>query len=158
MDFKEYRERRQKWRLNEKGLVMPTWLVVAGVVGEMGEVVDLIKKEQWHGLQVQDKMVKELGDLLWYLDEVCQQEGSPSLDVVAVVRCMSADNHERLVHHAKKAIGELAVGNYHYDLAFRFVVKTADFYKIETSTILQANVDKLEERYPNGFVLGGGNR
>jgi len=40
-----------------------------GLAGESGEVVDLLKKHLFHGNsegEIRDKLVKELGDVLWY--------------------------------------------------------------------------------------------
>ena len=54
-----------------------------GLVGEVGEVVDLVKKhlDQRHPLS-QDKIAEELGDVLWYLAEACDTVGV-SLHTVA---------------------------------------------------------------------------
>lgn len=69
-----------------------------GLTGESGEVADLIKKWQFHGHPLDDeKLLLELGDVLWY------------------------------VNRAALAIG-----------------KTLE-------DVMQANVDKLRKRYPNGF-------
>lgn len=44
---------------------------VMGLCGESGEVIDLVKKHlhQGHDLD-KDKLVKELGDVAWYLAEI----------------------------------------------------------------------------------------
>ena len=76
-----------------------------GLAGETGEVIELIKKSQFHGKGLDiDELAKELGDVLWYVSAICTQVGL-SLEDVA-----------------------------------------------------ERNIDKLMNRYPNGFVLGGGNR
>ena len=50
---------------------------VMGLNGESGEVIDLVKKHLFHGHDLdRDKIIKELGDVLWYIAEVCS-----SLDV-----------------------------------------------------------------------------
>ena len=50
---------------------------VMGMNGESGEVIDLVKKHLFHGHDLdKEKLVKELGDVLWYIAEVCT-----SLDV-----------------------------------------------------------------------------
>ena len=71
---------------------------VMGLNGEAGECIDMVKKHLFQGHELnKDKLVKELGDVAWYL-----------------------------------ALGATTIG---YDL----------------ETILQMNVDKLMERYPDGF-------
>lgn len=43
-----------------------------GLAGEAGEVVDYLKKVVGHGHKMdKDKLVKELGDVLWYVAEIC---------------------------------------------------------------------------------------
>lgn len=71
---------------------------VMGLVGEAGECMDILKKHLFQGHPLSKMhMVKELGDVAWYL-----------------------------------AVTAYALG---YDL----------------ETVLQTNVDKLRERYPEGF-------
>ena len=43
---------------------------VMGLCGESGEVIDLVKKHLAQGLELdKEKMIKELGDVAWYLAE-----------------------------------------------------------------------------------------
>lgn len=43
-----------------------------GLVGEAGEVADLIKKEIYHGKQVTTyDLINELSDVRWYLEYLC---------------------------------------------------------------------------------------
>ena len=54
-----------------------------GLGGEAGEVVELVKKHRYHGHPLDnDAVAKELGDVLWYVAEVCTAVGL-SLDDVA---------------------------------------------------------------------------
>lgn len=76
-----------------------------GLMGELGEVAEWIKKSEFHEIpQDREKLKKELGDVLWYY--------------VVLVNL----------------------------LGFRL------------SEIMEANIEKLAARYPNGFQSGGGNR
>lgn len=69
-----------------------------GLNGEAGEVIDLLKKHEFQGHALdQEKLVKELGDIAWYLALACTAIGTP------------------------------------------------------LSAVLQQNVAKLKERYPEGF-------
>ena len=69
-----------------------------GLNGEAGEVIDLLKKHEFQGHPLNyDEVVKELGDIAWYLALACTAIGMPM------------------------------------------------------STMLERNIEKLEERYPNGF-------
>lgn len=43
-----------------------------GLCGEAGEVADLIKKSLYKNQPVdQDKLIKEIGDLCWYIELAC---------------------------------------------------------------------------------------
>lgn len=77
--------------------IMLVWNAL-GLAGEAGEVADLIKKAVFHqhGLD-RDKLIKELGDVLWYVAALCSK-----LDMTM-------------------------------------------------SLVMQANIDKLQKRYPNGY-------
>ena len=71
---------------------------VMGLCGESGEVIDLVKKHlaQQHDLD-REKMIKELGDVAWYLAE------------------------------------------------------TAYALDVDLETVLKGNIEKLKQRYPEGF-------
>lgn len=50
---------------------------VMGLNGESGEVIDAVKKHMFQGHALdKDKIIKELGDVMWYVAEVCS-----SLDI-----------------------------------------------------------------------------
>ena len=71
---------------------------VMGLCGESGEAIDIVKKWMAHGHELDKKhLVKELGDIAWYL-----AEAATALDV-------------------------------------------------DLEDILQANIEKLRNRYPEGF-------
>ena len=51
--------------------------------GEVGELLNLIKKKYNHGHDIPvEKLLEEIGDCLWYLSEFCSAVGA-SLDEVA---------------------------------------------------------------------------
>lgn len=53
-----------------------------GLGGEAGEVVELVKKHRYHGHALDaDGVKKELGDVLWYIAEVCSAVGLSMGDV-----------------------------------------------------------------------------
>lgn len=45
---------------------------VMGLCGESGEVIDIVKKHLHQGHELdREKLIKELGDIAWYLAEAC---------------------------------------------------------------------------------------
>lgn len=62
--------------------IMLVWTAL-GLTGEAGEVADTIKKAVFHqhGLD-RDALIKELGDVAWYLAGLCTLIGVPMSDVM----------------------------------------------------------------------------
>ena len=53
--------------LNKKEMLLNS---VMGLCGESGEAIDIVKKHYFHGHELdQEKLIKELGDIAWYLAE-----------------------------------------------------------------------------------------
>lgn len=65
-----------------------------GLSGETGEVVDIIKKDVYHGHSLvnesgkfvidqldRDKLIHELGDVLWYVNEIAWAIGAPLSEI-----------------------------------------------------------------------------
>ena len=73
MEGKEYQKLAMK-TLNPS-LTKKDMLVngVMGLNGESGEVIDIVKKHMFQGHELdKDKLKKELGDVMWYVAEVCE--------------------------------------------------------------------------------------
>lgn len=67
-------------KLNEHDALMEASL---GLAGEAGELVDLIKKQTFHGRELDVKAVeKELGDVMWYAARLARLYGLKLSDVV----------------------------------------------------------------------------
>jgi NTP pyrophosphatase (non-canonical NTP hydrolase) len=57
-----------------------------GLCGEAGEVADLVKKAAWHGKtegEFKAMLAEELGDVLWYVADLCTSAGLDLEDVAA---------------------------------------------------------------------------
>lgn len=56
-----------------------------GLTGEAGEVADMVKKHIFHGHDLTtEELVKELGDVCWYLALMCNAIGVNLEDVMAL--------------------------------------------------------------------------
>jgi len=94
-------------RTENKTLAQPEKILGAtlGLAGECGEVVDIIKKVQFHGHDLDiNKLKLELGDVFYYLYSLCH------------------------------------------------------LHNLTVEEVLDANVKKLEKRYPNGFSVNDSKR
>ena len=100
MDIKEYQEKAKRTvntRLTRKDQISNLCM---GLAGESGEVVDYIKKCLYHSHKFDDeKLVEELGDIIWYITNIATLHG------------------------------------------------------LRMTYILDKNIKKLEERYPEGFSV-----
>lgn len=83
MNFSEYQAhaaRTANPKLNPRERVIQA---AFGITGESGEIVDSLKKILYHGHDFnRDEFMKEAGDLLWYISELCSAWGI-DLDEVA---------------------------------------------------------------------------
>lgn len=87
MTFNEYQKKSRETAIyynKDKNYIYPT----LGLVGEAGEIAEKIKKvlrDNGGAVDEKDKveLVKELGDLLWYLSQLSTELGL-SLDDIAV--------------------------------------------------------------------------
>ncbi len=56
-----------------------------GLAGEAGEAADLIKKHLFHGHPLnEERLVKELGDVLWYVAMMARALGRPLGEVAEI--------------------------------------------------------------------------
>ena len=62
--------------------IMIVWTAL-GLAGEAGEVADTVKKAVFHqhGLN-RDELIKELGDVLWYVAALCSKLDVPLSEVM----------------------------------------------------------------------------
>ncbi|UQS85504.1 nucleoside triphosphate pyrophosphohydrolase family protein [Apilactobacillus apisilvae] len=79
MDFNDYQKAANKTlRGNEQVLTN----CALGLGSETGQVVDLIKKYTFHGENLDhDQLVKEMGDVLWYLSQIAEWNNIPFEEV-----------------------------------------------------------------------------
>ena len=85
MDFKEYQKESRKTAIypnKGRNLIYPT----LGLIGESGEVAEKVKKlirdkEGKVDEEFKQLIKKELGDVLWYLAQICTELGLSLEDV-----------------------------------------------------------------------------
>lgn len=105
MRMRDYQENARRTASEHESRDLAIAAYAMGLAGEVGEMVDLLKKHLFHGLPVnQNKLKSEAGDVLWYLANLCSKMG------------------------------------------------------LDMDEVAEGNLVKLRQRYPNGFVKGGGIR
>ncbi|WP_125579756.1 nucleoside triphosphate pyrophosphohydrolase family protein [Levilactobacillus cerevisiae] len=70
MEFNEYQKAANRTLYGNEQVLTNCAL---GLAGETGQVVDLVKNYTFHGKSMDhDAIVKEMGDVLWYLSQISQ--------------------------------------------------------------------------------------
>ena len=136
---------------------------ILGLIGEAGEIIDIIKKHKYMGMPEElalEKMVDEAGDYMWYLVELCT---GLELDIENVFTV--AATWHTLIDTTEEAAVEL-VGRsadlYDYDDenvldidsiydAVCCYLDMLELAKIDKQQVLIHNIEKLKKRYPEGF-------
>lgn len=141
-----------------------------GLIGESGELVDIIKKRAFQGLAhdvAQGLMLDEIGDVLWYIAEACAGIGRDIAELDALPAAQEPSNRTlesravRLVLRACElhiALGRIETDEYAFAVAWP---RLAGIYRAAAeicaalgSTVEQVcgrNIRKLRTRYPQGF-------
>lgn len=161
--FEKFREHVQ-YRMNKDGTPMPFQFVVLGIVGEAGELLDEVQCAPY----CREKIVSELGDVLWYIQAAAESKGFDGN--LRTLLGLTDRGHRSLLHH----LGRLAeMGKkeaWHGKVAcpsdtledlgsvLHQVVNICVCMDITIEDAMKQNIDKLEKRYPRGFVEGGGVR
>lgn len=152
-----------------------------GLSGETGEVVDLLKKVVGHGHDLdKDKLIKELGDVMWYLavlghrfqssaeqitypldhlyeySKKYEFEGSGNVKTIRLSLRLDA-----YAGRVSNAVDHLIAGFVDPNekipvksligICWRYVALIAHRYEISLSEVATRNYQKLLARYPNGF-------
>ena len=84
-------------------LTTPRYYPIIGLCGETGEVAELLKKSirDGNGFLDEDKLKIELGDVLWYLAEICTRYKLNLEDVAIANLNKLADRKQRNVIHGE---------------------------------------------------------
>lgn len=140
-----------------------------GLIGEAGEVVDIIKKMTYMGMTREmgrEKLIDELSDLLWYIAEWCTGSGNSmqaifdsAADVDSpYVQYTIANYAVQIAEIACELWEEIDAGMHDSDIllvdirAIAAGIK-AICYKINVKLgeVMEHNIEKLKKRYPDGF-------
>ena len=127
-----------------------------GLVGEAGEVAELVKKHLYHGHALdRGRLADELGDVLWYVAEMTTECGlmltSPDYnDPFPPRRPRAGDLGDNAIDVGKEA----AAFATHIDDPRNIILALADLalhIGMTLDEIADRNIAKLRARYPDGF-------
>ena len=121
------------------------------IVGEFGEVVDVLKKHLFQGHDLdRDKLREELGDVMWGCSECFTIDDLP-------IECGTWAYEDYTLVQMAHSVAEMAMamerrgwaGNYTHIVAM--VCTLIERHGFTLSEVLEHNVEKLRSRYPDGF-------
>lgn len=141
-------------------------VVLAGLVGELGEVMDIIKKIIGHGHPVnKEKLADECGDVFWYIaeaatllnmrlelrDGVVLSHRDAFVQAWRVTRrvVMFGDGFACTSTTTGTAISTMS--HEWLETVFGEFVNLVATLELDIQDVLHRNVEKLRKRYPEGF-------
>lgn len=176
--WQEYDVALRKW--DTKGETQVPLLVAAvGISGEVGELIEVLEKLAFGGGGgvgggVWDELIGEMGDTIWYVRAVGNRIGfsighlvehAYTLDLfvsfersairLGVLQGKVIDILKKSTWHGKGLEG---LDDALLQLLGEVRLVAEEFSVDLLAEVAQANVDKLEYRYQEGFVEGGGRR
>lgn len=158
--YKKFEEH-VEYRMSKDGRPMPLPFIILGIVGEMGELVETLER---HEKFTRADVLSEMGDVLWYFQAACLDQGIPLHGMIAVDHGDSlpvilgriAEAGKKLAWHGKTYWPHQIAALLAPLLAHLQLMSTVS--GVPFGEAMEANVEKLEKRYPRGFVEGGGIR
>ncbi|MDR0461820.1 MAG: nucleoside triphosphate pyrophosphohydrolase family protein [Christensenellaceae bacterium] len=82
MEFNEYQRQAMVTKKNHASKKDQEIDGLLGIAGESGEVCEILKKHYSRGTPIdRDELIKELGDVMWYIAELCDVFGFTLEDV-----------------------------------------------------------------------------
>ncbi len=123
-------------------------LCLWGIPGEVGEIIDLYKKERFHRRpRDKDKYRKEIGDVVWYVANLCHET---SRNFIPFRMHFHGENEADILRDILREAAKMAGDNPQWILTrLVHLAKKLDLGPFEE--ILDLNIAKLRARYPDGF-------
>lgn len=124
-----------------------------GLIGEFGELVDIIKKIKYHNHSVsdmKDKLKKEIGDFLWYFVVYCDVYGY-KYNVIDRQEDSVMFNIKYIFHNLDKLLLSPFSEICDINGVYSSILQIIDYYGLSLTEILEENIQKLQKRYPDKY-------
>ena len=136
-----------------------------GLIGEAGEVVDIIKKMKYMGMTeeiAREKLIDEVSDCVWYCAEWCTGSGNDMETIfygaVGLFDDFSLEQWAVGMIYDAHALWEDSQDGILYHYQHEDICKVAICIKaichiigVALEDVLEHNINKLRKRYPEGF-------
>lgn len=146
--------------------------IAMGLIGEGGELIDLVKKLVFHNhpmdTALKVKFEKEAGDLLWYFVRALDELDIPivkkptTFEMLTLDRASIAPQTDMITdaallmgYHLGKVAEQVAfvreIDLYNLEQAFNLFCMILTTLEVSLAAAAQTNIIKLTQRYPQGF-------
>lgn len=137
-----------------------------GLIGESGEIADVIKKWMFQSIEGTplpvDKLIDEMGDVLWYCAEMATGAKLKLQNVANFPSCQDLYSYETLDEVAIRlsfsatqcgfcAIERRGSNEFHLNSVYKKLVHLCRLLGTTIEHVAEANIEKLKKRYPDGF-------
>jgi NTP pyrophosphatase (non-canonical NTP hydrolase) len=127
---------------------------ILGIIGEVGELAEPIKKTLFHGKSYDSNMIlKEVGDVLYYLAVVEKDEEYAANALVSCIQSAEFKSSITPLEYPNLTTRLFEIPDYILSLAFNLPQIKGLFSEVRDMCVvaMDMNYAKLKERYPNGF-------
>jgi NTP pyrophosphatase (non-canonical NTP hydrolase) len=152
MNLKEY-EKISRRTLNINGTFENNYKL--GMIGELGEIADMIKKHKFQGHELdREKFKEEIGDFMWYYVKYLTLQGMRDKRFKKLENHIKRTNKTEnldIIIYSLNNISKDMFKNF-ADFAIGYVADLISFSNFTLNEILEYNIEKLNKRYPDGFT------
>lgn len=150
-----------------KGYNLRLAVAAMGLSGEASEVLELIDPSWSDAFGDRDKLVKELGDVMWYvaemgnilnfdLESIDIPETAKNLTSLLVTATGVAIHAGQITDYLKKVIGhdhpiDISKVQTLLGVLLSDMLYICDYIRVPLPDICNQNIEKLRRRYPMGF-------
>ena len=129
-----------------------------GLSGEVGEVIEHIKKHCFHGKPLDyDEVEKEIGDVLWYVSALCTELGL-NLDGVAQKNVDKLSNRypegfeKKTPKEKSKQVNKIMKDIFHYDDEEKHFSSVTVFSHVKNNPANKHNGENKNQDFVSGVV------
>ena len=164
MNWTEYQTAAQRTADTTQADEIRRELCALGLIGETGEVAELLKHALSHDEPVdRHRLMLELGDVCWYAVEALSISGAARSKVGVDTRNDGIIGLAFFASQLATALTECqdrradSASRYDFDDLLSYVLlcvnRVSQRHGITFTDVLQGNIDKLRKRHPDGFSV-----
>ena len=138
-------------KMSKKSIEM---MVEFGIIGELGEVIDLLKKALFQGHTIDtEKLTLELGDCFWYLFVNIPSDEMAKVSESLVSSLLYNEAEEQIDAQAIQFYAKQIIRGRSSEIRPAQMAALCISLNIDPFDAMRANIEKLRKRYGNKFIV-----